>query len=355
MATRRRSPAFELLWKRGVMEARSVDRIPAGTIWEYEPKWDGFRCLLARDGADLHMVSKSGQDLRRYFPEIAQQSLALAAKRFVLDGELVVPDGKQFSFDRLLQRIHPAASRVQKLARETPALFLVFDILEQDGHRLAEQDLPLRRAALEAFAKKHFPSTSFRLSPASTSLAQAERWLQAAGGGSDGIVAKRRDLPYQFGNRDGMQKIKKHRSADCVIGGFRYGERRIDGRKVVGSLLLGLYDDQGLLHHVGFTSALKETDKPGLTDRFEMAATDRSFTGNAPGGPSRWSTRRSASWVPVKPRSVVEVSYDHFTGGRFRHGTTILRWRPDKKPAQCTLVQLEQKAVLPGQLLRRAR
>ncbi len=355
MATSRRSLARQPLWKRGVMEARSVDQIPGGKLWEYEPKWDGFRCLLARDGADLHMESKSGQDLRRYFPEVAQQALALAAKSFVLDGELVVPDGRQFSFDRLLQRIHPAASRVQRLARETPALFVAFDILEQNGRALAEQILPIRRAALETFAARFFGSTSFRLSPASTSLSQAERWLEAAGGGSDGIVAKRCDLPYQFGNRDGMQKIKKHRSADCVVGGFRYGERRIGGRKVVGSLLLGLYDDQGLLHHVGFTSALKDAEKPKLTDRFEPTVTDRSFTGNAPGGPSRWSTKRSTAWVPVKPKSVVEVSYDHFTGGRFRHGTTILRWRPDKKPAQCSLVQLEQKTVLPARLLRRAR
>jgi ATP-dependent DNA ligase len=337
------------------MEARSVDRIPSGDIWEYEPKWDGFRCLLARDGRQVHMVSKSGQDLRRYFPEIAQAALAVAAKRFVLDGELVVPDGKQFSFDRLLQRIHPAESRVRKLAQQTPALFLAFDLLEHDGGELSEQSLPSRRAALEAFAAKHFHSTFFRLSPASTSLAQAKRWLQAAGGGSDGIVAKRRDLPYQFGNRDGMQKIKQHRSADCVIGGFRYGERRVAGRKVVGSLLLGLYDDHGLLHHVGFTSALKDAEKPKLTDRLEPAVSDHSFTGATPGGPSRWSTRRSASWVPIKPRLVVEVCYDHFTGGRFRHGTTILRWRPDKKPAQCTIVQLKQKAVLPGQLLGRGR
>jgi ATP-dependent DNA ligase len=355
MTANRRSSAHKPPWTRGVMEARSVDRIPRGKIWEYEPKWDGFRCLLAREGSQLHMVSKSGQDLRRYFPEIAREALALADKNFVLDGELVVPDGKQFSFDRLLQRIHPAASRVQRLARETPALFLAFDLLEQGRRELAEQALPVRRAALEAFATKNFCSTSFRLSPASTSLAQARRWLQAAGGGSDGIVAKRCDLPYQFGNRDGMQKIKRHRSADCVIGGFRYGERRIAGRKVVGSLLLGLYDKEGLLHHVGFTSALKDIEKPTLTDRLEPAVTDQSFTGNAPGGPSRWSTKRSAAWVPIKPRSVVEVSYDHFTGGRFRHGTTILRWRPDKKPAQCTFVQLEQKAVLPRQLLRRTR
>ncbi len=151
-----------------------------------------------------------------------------------------------------------------------------------------------------------------------------------------------------------MQKIKRMRSADCVIGGFRYGERRTAGRKIVGSLLLGLYDEEGLLNHVGFTSGLKSGQKAALTDKLEVIASDRSFTGNVPGGPSRWSTRRSAEWQPVKPKFVVEVSYDHFTGGRFRHGTTILRWRPDKKPRQCTMEQLQQKAVLPATLLRRS-
>jgi ATP-dependent DNA ligase len=164
-----------------------------------------------------------------------------------------------------------------------------------------------------------------------------------AGGGSDGVIAKRLDLPYQAGNRDGMQKIKRYRSADCVIGGFRYGENLQEGRKVVGSVLLGLYDAEGLLHHVGFSSAIKTKDKPALTDRLEAAKSDRSFTGNAPGGPSRWSTRRSSEWQPVNLKYVVEVSYDHFTGGRFRHGTSILRWRPDKKPRQCTFEQVDQK------------
>jgi len=351
----RRSLADKRLWKRGVMEARSVDQIPSGEMWQYEPKWDGFRCILAREGAATYMVSKSGQDLCRYFPEIAQWALTFAAKVFVLDGELVVPDGKQFSFDRLLQRIHPAASRVSKLACETPALFLAFDLLQDGRRELAFEPLPVRRAALEVFAKKNFGSAPFCLSPTSTKLAQAQRWLKAAGGGSDGVIAKRRDLPYQFGNRGGMQKIKRVRSADCVIGGFRYGERRVSGRRVAASLLLGLYDDRRMLHHVGFTSALTNAEKPGLTDRLEEIATDNSFSGNSPGGPSRWSTKRSASWVPVKPRFVVEISYDHFTGGRFRHGTTILRWRPDKKPAQCNFVQLEQKAILPGELLRATR
>jgi ATP-dependent DNA ligase len=334
------------------MEARSVDSLPTGEIWLYEPKWDGFRCLLARKGTRVHMSSKAAQDLARYFPEVVAEALALSERHFLLDGELVVPYSKHFSFDHLLQRIHPAASRIEKLSHETPALLIVFDLLSVGKRRLDQAKLDERRDVLEEFAKSNFRGTRFRLSPASRKLSVARQWLQAAGSGSDGVIAKRRDLPYQFGNREGMQKIKRHRSADCVIGGFRYGERRAARRKVIGSLLLGLYDDEGLLHHVGFTSALKAADKPALTDMLEAEVTDASFTGNAPGGPSRWSTKRSAEWVAVKPRRVVEVSYDHFTGGRFRHGTTILRWRPDKRPQQCTLVQLSQKSVLPARLLR---
>jgi ATP-dependent DNA ligase len=328
------------------MEARSVADIPTGDEWQYEPKWDGFRCLLARDGKAVTMTSKSGQDLTRYFPEVAQAAALLPEQRFILDGELVVPVEGKFDFDALLQRIHPAASRVERLSRQTPALFLAFDILERAEDDLAKEFLPERRRELQQLAARCFKKkTLFRLSPASTALKDAKKWLKSAGGGSDGVIAKRTDRPYQAGNREGMQKIKCHRSADCVIGGFRYAERELAGRKVVGSLLLGLYDDEGLLHHVGFTSALSAAEKPALTDRLEGSLATKSFTGNTPGGPSRWSTKRSSEWVPIKPKLVVEVSYDHFTGGRFRHGTTILRWRPDKKPRQCTLDQLQQKSA----------
>ena len=328
------------------MEARSVADIPTGDEWQYEPKWDGFRCLLERDGKTVTMTSKSGQDLKRYFPEVAQAAALLPEQRFILDGELVVPLEGELSFDALLQRIHPAASRVERLSHETPALYLAFDILKRGKADLAEELLPQRRHELEVFASRSFrKKTLFRLSPASTALKDAKKWLKSAGGGSDGVIAKRTDLPYQAGNREGMQKIKPHRSADCIIGGFRYAERELAGRKVVGSLLLGLYDEDGLLHHVGFTSALTAKEKPALTDRLEGMVTAKSFTGNAPGGPSRWSTKRSSEWVPIKPKLVVEVSYDHFTGGRFRHGTTILRWRPDKKPQQCSLDQLQQKSA----------
>jgi ATP-dependent DNA ligase len=334
------------------MEARSVDEIPRGSQWQYEPKWDGFRCLLTRDGDRVALRSKSGEDLTRYFPELVQAALSLQANSFLLDGEIVVPRAKTFSFDDLLQRIHPAASRIRKLAAETPALFLAFDLLATArAKQLAAQPLSKRRPALESFAKARFKSKTFRLSPATASFAIATKWLAQAGGGSDGVIAKRLDLPYQSGNRDGMQKIKKFRSADCVIGGFRYASNKLDGRQVVGSLLLGLYDAAGLLHHVGFSSAIKQSEKPALTDRLEALIGAPGFTGNAPGGPSRWSTERSAKWCPLKPSLVVEVCYDHFSGERFRHGTSILRWRPDKTPRQCTLEQLKQKAVNPLKLL----
>lgn len=335
------------------MEARSVDAIPRGKAWQYEPKWDGFRCLLSRDGSRVDLRSKSGEDLARYFPEVVAAALRLKADRFTLDGELVVPQGKGFSFDALLQRIHPAASRVKKLSEETPALYLVFDLLATARDKqLAEQPLSARRPVLEAFAKANLTEGTFRLSPYTTSYATAKAWLARSGRGSDGVIAKRIDLPYQAGNRDGMQKIKKFRSADCVVGGFRYASNKIAGRKVVGSLLLGLYDDAGLLHHVGFTSAIKAEEKPALTDRLEALIGEPGFTGNAPGGPSRWSTERSAKWCPLKPKLVIEVCYDHFSGERFRHGTSILRWRPDKAPRQCSFEQLKQKAADPMKLLK---
>jgi ATP-dependent DNA ligase len=323
------------------MEALSVDDVPVGKEWQYEPKWDGFRCLVFRDGDKIELQSKSGQPLTRYFPEIAQAAHKLKAKAFVLDGEIVVPQGKAFSFDALLQRIHPAASRVERLSKETPALLIVFDLLaDNNGKPLTNLTLDERRKRLEAFARKYFPkSGSIRLSPATTKLAEANKWLKRVGATLDGIIAKRRDFEYRSGDRSGMQKIKNYRSADCVVGGFRYNR----GKDVVGSLLLGLYDDDGLLHHVGFTSTIKAAEKKALTEKLEKLIAPPGFTGDKPGGPSRWSTERSAEWQPLKPKLVVEVGYDHFTGGRFRHGTTLLRWRPDKAPAQCTMDQVKQK------------
>jgi ATP-dependent DNA ligase len=323
------------------MEARSVDVIPVGQEWQYEPKWDGFRALAFRDGNKVELQSKSGRPLTRYFPEVVDALRALEATKFVLDGELVVPQGNAFSFDALLQRIHPAASRIRKLAAETPALFILFDILVgADGGAMPDQPLSARRTALQSFFKRYCGGAELvRLSPATARLTEAKSWLKRVGGMLDGIIAKRRDLPYRSGERDGMQKIKNYRSADCVVGGFRYNE----GKPLVGSLLLGLYDGEGLLHHVGFTSTIKREDKPALTTKLKALIAPPGFTGNAPGGPSRWSTRRTDEWQPLKPELVVEVCYDHFSGDRFRHGTRLLRWRPDKAPRQCTLEQVKQK------------
>ena len=323
------------------MEALSVDEIPTGEEWQYEPKWDGFRCLVFRDRDKVELQSKSGQSLTRYFPELVEAVRTVKATTFVLDGEIVVPIGGTFSFDALLQRIHPAQSRVQKLAAETPALLIAFDLLAgADDKPLIERPLRQRRLELEAFADKWLRGVApIRMSPATTKLVEAKSWLKRVGATLDGIVAKRRDLEYRSGDRTGMQKIKNYRSADCVIGGFRYNE----GKPVVGSLLLGLYDGKGLLHHVGFTSTIKREDKPALTKKLEPLIAPPGFTGNAPGGPSRWSTKRSSEWQPLKPKLVVEVCYDHFTGERFRHGTRLMRWRPDKSPKQCTLEQVKHK------------
>ena len=218
------------------MEARSVDEIPQGPEWQYEPKWDGFRCILARDADDVAMLSKSGEDLKRYFPEIVGAALDLKAKRFILDGEIVVPIEGEFSFDDLLQRIHPAASRVKTLAAKTPALYLAFDLLKDGKKDVAARPLSERRPLLEDFAESRFAGNAlFRLSPASLAFKDAELWLRSAGGGSDGVIAKRLDLPYQAGNREGMQKIKRYRSADCVIGGFRYARENASwpqGRRI---------------------------------------------------------------------------------------------------------------------------
>jgi ATP-dependent DNA ligase len=325
------------------MEAQSVDQIPTGAGWQYEPKWDGFRCLVFGDRGKVELQSKSGRSLTRYFPELVAAFRAVKAERFVIDGEIVIPQDGTFSFDALLQRIHPAASRVERLAAETPALLIAFDLLaDEDGKALTQSPLSERRPRLEAFASRYFKDKArIRLSPATTKLTDAKAWLRSAGTALDGIIAKRCDLAYASGDRTGMQKIKTHRSADCVVGGFRYNE----GKPLVGSLLLGLYDGKGVLHHVGFTSTIPGAEKPELTVRLERLIAQPGFTGNAPGGPSRWSTARSAEWQPLKPELVVEVSYDHVTGQRFRHGTKLLRWRPDKSPAQCTMQQLAQKTA----------
>lgn len=321
------------------MEAQPVEDLPIGPHWQYEPKWDGFRCLTFRDGDDLFLQSKSGQPLARYFPDLVESLKELAPKQFVLDGEIVIPVAGRLSFDDLLLRVHPAASRVNKLAREHPAVLIIFDLLADDrGKSLLALDLKNRRARLESFADKYLSGqSSIRLSPVTLQVAQARRWFNAKGSDLDGVIAKQNNLPYRSGNRDGMQKIKHRRTADCVVGGFRY----LNGKKSVGSLLLGLFDSKQRLNHVGFTSSFSAAERTRITEIVEPLKGGEGFSGRAPGGPSRWNGGQEKKWEPLEPKLVVEVAYDHFTSDRFRHGTKMLRWRPDKKPKQCTLDQVD--------------
>jgi ATP-dependent DNA ligase len=259
---------------------------------------------------------------------------SLDAEQFLLDGELIIPVGDVLSFDALQLRLHPAESRVRKLSKETPAQLMIFDLLEFAGESLLGLPLSARRKRLEKFMHAH-RAPAIHLSPMTCERETALGWLKRSGGALDGVIAKRADLPYRSGER-AMIKVKQQRTADCVVGGFRYAEKK----REVGSLLLGLYDDQGLLDHVGFTSALKAEDRPALTKKLEQLIEPPGFTGSAPGGPSRWANARSAEWQPLKPELVVEVRYDQVTAGRFRHGTGFVRWRPDKDPKQCTFEQL---------------
>ncbi|HEX8807347.1 MAG TPA: ATP-dependent DNA ligase, partial [Candidatus Aquilonibacter sp.] len=307
------------------MELVQVAEIPNGSQWQYEPKWDGFRCMAFLDGDDVHLQSKAGQPLARYFPEIVEQLRALDAKRCVLDGELMVQIGEELSFDALLQRIHPAASRVARLAKETPARYIVFDLLvDADGKNLTGEPLAERRKALDRFAKRHLAKSAIALSPYGTDRAQVDVWYERVGNALDGVIAKRRDLPYASGSREGGVKIKHLRTADCVIGGYRLNK----ARNGVGSLLLGLYDDAGKLNHVGFTSGFRDSERGPLLKKIRPLENPPGFTGSAPGGPSRWK-QTEEPWFPLAPKLVVEVRYDQVTGDRFRHGTKILRWRPD--------------------------
>jgi ATP-dependent DNA ligase len=316
------------------MEALLAAELPEGEGWQYEPKWDGFRCLARRDGDEVTLTSKSGKPLARYFPEVAGMLRDTKEKQFVLDGELIISFDDALSFDALQLRLHPAESRIRRLAKETPAELMAFDLLKVGGKPLTGKPLRERRKALEAFFSKN-EVAGLHLSPVTTDRSAALGWLHRSGGALDGVIAKRLDLEYRPGER-AMVKVKQQRTADCVVGGFRYAEKK----PVVGSLLLGLYDDQGLLNHVGFTSAIAAKERPLLTNDLEALIQPPGFTGGAPGGPSRWNTERSMAWEPLKPILVVEVRYDQVTGRRFRHGTGFVRWRPDKNPKQCTFQQL---------------
>ena len=322
------------------METRSVNEIPTGDGWQYEPKWDGFRCIAFQDGEQIYLQSKNGQPLARYFPDVAGALTRLPSKQFVLDGELVVPVNDALSFDELQFRLHPAASRVAKLAKAHPATYIVFDLIAESGQVYLQRMLRERRQLLEKFARSNLRSAkNLRLSPATTDRDTANEWFKRAGGDLDGIIAKRLDAAYASGERTAAVKVKQIRTADCVVGGFRYAT----AKRVIGSLLLGLYAEDSLLHHVGFISGFKASERRAITKKFEALKKPPGFTGNAPGGPSRWSTERTGEWEPVAPKVVVEVAYDHFTGGRFRHGTKFLRWRPDKDPRQCTMEQVEHR------------
>ena len=323
------------------MEAKSEPELPSGAVWQYEPKWDGFRCLAFRKGKQVLLQSKAGQPLARYFPEIVEALANLPTSQFVLDGEIVIFDGDRLDFNALLQRIHPAESRIRKLASETPSVLQCFDLLVDDaGKSLVTLPLEQRRATLEEFIKQFEKHKRIELSPVTRDKETAERWMTEFGAMRlDGIVAKRVDEPYHSGERVGMVKVKRIRTADCVVGGFRYAEKG----GVIGSLLLGLYNDQGLLDHVGFSSSFNREARKDLLQILKPLMGGEGFSGKAPGGLSRWSTKRSMEWQALKPKLVCEVQYDHFSGGRFRHGTKFLRWRPEKKPQQCTVEQVVPK------------
>lgn len=330
------------------MEAELRKELPEGDEWVYEPKWDGFRCLAFRDGREVELRSKAGKSLGRYFPDVVAALLDLRSAHFVVDGELVIPIGKELSFNELQLRLHPAASRVKKLADAHPALFILFDLLADDSGSLIGESLALRREALERFvARNEIGSGAIRLSPRVAGRGIAQEWLQRGRRGLDGVVAKRQDMTYQAGNRKGMVKVKRLRTAECVVGGFRWetGSRRI------GSLLLGLYDGDGDLQHVGFCSALSEPIRKEARTLLMPLRGGAGFTGGGPQGQSRWSTGGERSWEAVRPELVVEIEYDHFTGGRFRHGTRFLRWRPDKSADACTLSQVEREASAALKLL----
>jgi ATP-dependent DNA ligase len=318
-------------------EARNQTALPQGEFWQYEPKWDGFRCIAYRDGDDIFLASRNGRPLARYFPDLVERLRAKSPKRFVVDGEIVIPVDGRLSFDALSLRLHPAASRVAKLAAANPAEFVLFDLLAApDGKQLAGRPFLERRAALEKlFGKKVF-GAGIRLSPMTRDLEQAQRWLDVAGGDVDGVVAKRLDAPYDAGGRDAMIKVKRMRTADCVVGGFRTGK----DDDLVASLLLGLYDKDGMLVHVGFMSGLKREERPALTAKLRKLIKQPGFDRNPPGGPSRWNQGEEKPWFPLKPALVIEVRFDHVSNERFRHGTTLLRFRPDKKPRECGMEQL---------------
>jgi ATP-dependent DNA ligase len=298
--------------------ALSRKQLPEGEEWAYEPKWDGFRAIVFVDGKDIFIQSRNGRPLRRYFPEVE-----FPAGRYVLDGELVIVDGDGMPvFDALQNRLHPAESRVRKLAEETPAAFAAFDLLALGSKPWLDKPFAERRARLEKEVGK-----PVQLTPSSPKLPQAKRWLE----GTEGVVAKELDAPYLPGERKGMVKIKRVRTLDCVVVGWRPGKEK----GTVGSLILGLYDG-GELRVVGHTSGFRAKEKRELRKKLKPYETG----GKGSGDPSRWSSGRDLEWVELRPELVVEVSFDHVSAGRIRHGAKIERWREDKAPSECRFGQL---------------
>jgi ATP-dependent DNA ligase len=300
--------------------ARSKPELPLGEDWVYEPKYDGFRAIAFVDGHECMVQSRSGKPLSRYFPE-----LSFPIGRYVLDGEIVIDGEDELQdFGALQQRIHPAASRIEMLAEQTPARYVAFDLLARDDEVLLERPLSERRAALEALV-----SEPVRVTPLTSDPSQAEPWLAHG----EGVVAKDRRAPYRPGQRTGMVKIKRVRTIDAVVAGYRPGKEA----GTVGSLILGLYDEDGKLHVVGHSSGLRAGEKRALVQRLEPYETGE----RGHGDPSRWKNEKDLEWISLRPELVVEVTFDHASGGRIRHGTKILRWREDKPPRECRLQQMQ--------------
>jgi ATP-dependent DNA ligase len=335
---------------KGPMLAKLEPEIPGGEGWIYEPKWDGFRCLVTVNDKGVQLVSRDDRPMMRFFPEVVAMLDELPARSWSADGELVLVRDGRFSFGELQLRLHPAESRVRKLAEEIPATLILFDLLEADADDLRGRPLAERRQKLERFAASIGaervperstdlpPGPEVRLTPWTDDAAVAGRWFADEEGlGQDGIVAKRIDQVYQPGVR-GWVKVKHRKTADCVVGGYRLAK---DGEGV-GSLLLGLYDQEGRLHYVGHTSSFRAAERRAIKEALAPLEGGAGFGEDArsPGGPSRWSAGRDTAWVPLDPVLVCEVSFDRVQEGRFRHAATFVRWRDDRKPASCTFEQV---------------
>jgi ATP-dependent DNA ligase len=335
------------------MLARLARELPVEGRWVYEPKWDGFRCVAFRDGGSIDLRSRHQRPLSRYFPELVAALGALGSPRFVLDGEIVATREGRFDFVALLQRLHPSPSRVERLARETPASFIGFDVLAVGGDDLRPRPFVARRAVLEELLREAKPPLF--VTPATTDGAVAARWLDGLdGAGIDGVVAKSEDLPYVAGRRV-MTKVKRERSVDCVVGGFRWHHET----PTVGSLLLGVYGADGRLHHIGLATSFTASVRRRLLDVVDPLVTsleghpwEKGFNvgvgpvGRLPGAASRWAEGRAITWVPVRPELVCEVAYDHLEGDRLRHPARFKRWRPDRDPGSCTYEQFEAAGAL---------